>query len=63
MACTRVFEIQHAAFGVVRDEGIGNGDSVDHPNRFFDRSRVVRKAAAEEEEKKVKEEGVKMDVD
>lgn len=63
LACTRVFEIQHAAFGVNKEDGLGNGDNVDHPNRFYDRSRVVRKEALEEEEKKVKAEGVKMDVD
>ena len=30
VACTRVFEITH---GLKKGEGIGAGDSVDHPNR------------------------------
>jgi DNA primase large subunit len=30
VACTRVFEITH---GLAKGEGIGGGDSVDHPNR------------------------------
>ncbi|KAM0751523.1 DNA primase large subunit [Meredithblackwellia eburnea MCA 4105] len=41
VACTRLFEIQHAHKGVAKGDGIGNGDSVDHPNRFFDASRAL----------------------
>lgn len=48
IACTRLFEIQHAAYGVVKGDGIGNGDSVDHPNRFFDASRALIVGKAEE---------------
>ena len=56
VSCTRVFEIQHAQFGVSKGDGWGNGDSVDHPNRYFDRSRQLvidsqPKAKKEEESK------------
>ncbi|GAA5991439.1 hypothetical protein JCM5350_006930 [Sporobolomyces pararoseus] len=56
VSCTRVFEIQHAKFGVSKGDGWGNGDSVDHPNRYFDRSRQLvidsqPKAKKEEESK------------
>lgn len=49
VACTRVFELQHAKLpggsGVPKGEGLGGGDSVDHPNRYFDASRkVIREA-------------------
>lgn len=38
VACTRVFEITHAgAGGVKKGEGVGGGESVDHPNKWFDR--------------------------
>ena len=30
VACTRVFEVTHK---LKRGEGVGEGDSVDHPNR------------------------------
>ncbi|GAA5865207.1 hypothetical protein JCM8547_008313 [Rhodosporidiobolus lusitaniae] len=60
VACTRVFELQHAKLpggeGVQKGEGIGGGDSVDHPNRYFDASRKVIREATEKE-KKAKEEG------
>ncbi|GAA5890816.1 hypothetical protein JCM5296_003430 [Sporobolomyces johnsonii] len=49
VACTRVFELQHAKVGVAKGDGLGGGDSVDHPNRYFDRSRqVVKEARAKE---------------
>jgi DNA primase large subunit len=32
VACTRVFEITH---GVKKGEGVGGGESVDHPNRYY----------------------------
>ncbi|BGP42092.1 DNA primase subunit pri2 [Rhodotorula kratochvilovae] len=49
VACTRVFELQHAKLpgggSVPKGEGLGGGDSVDHPNRYFDASRkVIREA-------------------
>lgn len=40
LACTRVFEIQN---NVEKGEGIGAGDSVDHPNKFFDQSWKLEK--------------------
>ncbi|CEQ42849.1 SPOSA6832_04716 [Sporobolomyces salmonicolor] len=49
VACTRVFELQHAKVGVAKGDGLGGGDSVDHPNRYFDRSReVIKEARAKE---------------
>lgn len=60
LACTRLFEIQHASVGVVKGDGIGDGDSVDHPNKYFDASRkALAKAALEA----TAEEGVKMELD
>ncbi|KDE04332.1 hypothetical protein MVLG_05212 [Microbotryum lychnidis-dioicae p1A1 Lamole] len=47
VACTRLFEIQHAKCGVVKGDGIGKGDSVDHPNKYFDRSRALVKEKME----------------
>lgn len=57
LACTRVFELTHAkingkdkdgpttaAAGVQKGDGLGNGESVDHPNRYFDRSRALHSA-------------------
>lgn len=38
LACTRVFELQHR---VEKGSGIGEGDSVDHPNRYFEASRKL----------------------
>ncbi|GAA5985883.1 hypothetical protein JCM10908_006318 [Rhodotorula pacifica] len=56
VACTRVFELQHAKLpggsSVPKGEGLGGGDSVDHPNRYFDASRKAIKAARD----KVKQE-------
>ncbi|KAK4052341.1 DNA primase subunit pri2 [Microbotryomycetes sp. JL201] len=45
VACTRLFEIQHAQYGIRNGDGLGNGDNVDHPNKYFDHSRFVRKQA------------------
>ena len=44
VACTRVFEITHAAVGVKKGEGVGNGESVTHPNQYAARSRELEKA-------------------
>ncbi|TIA75559.1 hypothetical protein E3P89_03625 [Wallemia ichthyophaga] len=38
VACTRVFEITHANKGVRKGDGLGGGESVNHPNRYFERS-------------------------
>lgn len=66
LACTRLFEIQHAKVGVAKGDGLGKGDSVDHPNRYFDQSRQMYKEAKEKDgegsEEKVKKEEA-MDVD
>ncbi|GAA5840613.1 hypothetical protein JCM9279_007380 [Rhodotorula babjevae] len=58
VACTRVFELQHAKLpggaSVPKGEGLGGGDSVDHPNRYFDAS---RKAIREAKDKVKTEDG------
>ncbi|KAK2466981.1 hypothetical protein APHAL10511_001239 [Amanita phalloides] len=41
-ACTRVFEITH---GVRRGEGIGEGESVTHPNQYAARSRELAESS------------------
>ncbi|GAA5854363.1 hypothetical protein JCM3766R1_002298 [Sporobolomyces carnicolor] len=46
ISCTRVFELQHQRLGVHKGDGLGGGDSVDHPNRYFDKSRQLVKDAA-----------------
>lgn len=38
VACTRLFEVTH---GVKKGEGLGNGESVSHPNKWTDRSREI----------------------
>ncbi|OAX43588.1 DNA primase, large subunit [Rhizopogon vinicolor AM-OR11-026] len=44
VACTRVFEITHAAAGVKKGEGIGEGESVTHPNQYAVKSIEIEKA-------------------
>jgi DNA primase large subunit len=44
VACTRVFELTHASCGVSKGEGIGNGESVTHPNQYASRSMELYKA-------------------
>lgn len=43
VACTRVFEITHAALGVKKGEGVGGGESVTHPNQYAARSRELER--------------------
>jgi DNA primase large subunit len=46
VACTRVFEITHARkYDVKKGDGLGNGESVSHPNRYFEKSRELEKLA------------------
>lgn len=46
VACTRVFEITHAQkYDVKKGDGLGNGESVSHPNRYFERSRELERIA------------------
>ena len=46
VACTRVFEITHARrYDVKKGDGLGNGESTSHPNRYFERSRELEKIA------------------
>lgn len=48
VACTRVFEITHAQQGVKKNEGIGGGESVTHPNQYAARSRELVKKEEKE---------------
>ncbi|KDR84019.1 hypothetical protein GALMADRAFT_56635 [Galerina marginata CBS 339.88] len=43
VACTRVFELTHASSGVAKGQGIGNGESVTHPNQYAARSMELLK--------------------
>nr|ASF90196.1 hypothetical protein SPAR05346 [Bartheletia paradoxa] len=45
VACTRVYEITHAAKGVKKGDGLGAGASVDHPNVYFEKSWTLEKEA------------------
>lgn len=46
VACTRVFEITHARkHDIKKGDGLGNGESVSHPNRYFERSRELERIA------------------
>ena len=47
VACTRVFEITHAARGIKKGEGVGGGESVTHPNQYAARSRELTKKMEE----------------
>lgn len=38
VGCTRLFEITHLKQGVKKGDGLGEGESVSHPNRYFERS-------------------------
>ena len=58
LACTRLFEIQNK---VEPGEGLGGGDNVDHPNKYFDASWKMEKEKLELN--KVKAEGEPMDVE
>lgn len=40
VACTKVFEYQHAKYGVQKNAGLGDGESVTHPNTYFTKSRA-----------------------
>ncbi|KAG1756504.1 eukaryotic and archaeal DNA primase, large subunit-domain-containing protein [Suillus paluster] len=44
VACTRVFEITHAAAGIKKGDGIGGGESVTHPNQYAAKSIEIEKA-------------------
>ena len=40
VACTRVFEITHK---LKKGEGLGENESVSHPNKYMDRSRELER--------------------
>ena len=44
VACTRVFEMTHSAFGVKKGEGVGSGESITHPNQYASKSMELYKA-------------------
>ncbi|PFH50650.1 hypothetical protein AMATHDRAFT_80700 [Amanita thiersii Skay4041] len=46
VACTRVFELTHRRCDVKAGEGIGNGESVTHPNQYAARSIELEGAGA-----------------
>lgn len=46
VACTRVFEITHSKSGIKKGEGVGEGESVTHPNQYAARSRELEKITA-----------------
>lgn len=48
VGCTRLFEITHRDRGVKRGEGLGSGESVDHPNKYFERSWSIERGAGKE---------------
>lgn len=50
VACTRVFEITHDG------QGLGDGDSVTHPNRYAARSRELEQENELREKEQVKSE-------
>jgi len=55
VACTRVFELTHKSCGINKGDGVGEGESVTHPNQYAQRSREL--------EKEKNEGGFAMDVD
>jgi DNA primase large subunit len=47
IACTRLFEITHASYGVRKGDGTGGGETVTHPNQYAAKSREMAKAKAD----------------
>ncbi|KAF9567519.1 DNA primase, large subunit [Agrocybe pediades] len=45
VACTRVFELTHASYGINKGEGIGGGESVTHPNQYAAKSIELQKSS------------------
>ncbi|KAH9484214.1 DNA primase large subunit [Psilocybe cubensis] len=45
VACTRVYEITHASNGVSKGQGLGNGESVTHPNEYAAKSMELLKSS------------------
>ncbi|EGG12648.1 uncharacterized protein MELLADRAFT_51280 [Melampsora larici-populina 98AG31] len=38
LSCTCVFEVHHKKYGVKKGQGVGQTESVSHPNRYFEAS-------------------------
>jgi len=49
VACTRVFELTHASYGVSKGEGVGDGESVTHPNQYAAKSMELSKPKVKDE--------------
>ncbi|PWN99924.1 DNA primase, large subunit [Tilletiopsis washingtonensis] len=47
VGCTRLFELTHAKKGIRKGDGLGNGESVNHPNRYFERSWEVSRESGD----------------
>jgi len=45
LACTAVWEHQHKSLGVKKGEGLGQGESVSHPNRYYEASYRLKTAS------------------
>ncbi|KAA1107475.1 hypothetical protein PGT21_015009 [Puccinia graminis f. sp. tritici] len=45
LACTAVWEHQHKALGVKKGDGLGQGESVSHPNRYYEASYKLKTAS------------------
>lgn len=45
LACTAVWEHQHKALGVKKGDGLGQGESVSHPNRYYEASYRLKTAS------------------
>lgn len=69
VGCTRLFEISHRKQGVKKGDGLGESESVSHPNRYFERSWSLVKeskkssSSPETEEREETKDGVKTLVD
>ncbi|WFD30301.1 4-nitrophenylphosphatase [Malassezia sp. CBS 17886] len=63
VACTRLFEITHATQGIARGDGLGQGESVTHPNRYMEASWRLAQAADGEVPGAAQEEAAAMAVD
>lgn len=60
VGCTRLFEITHQKQGIRKGDGLGQGENVSHPNRYFERSYAVMQSGGETVSGGVKNEDVEM---
>lgn len=45
LACTCLWEHEHRSFGVKKGDGLGQGETVSHPNRYFEASYLLKTPA------------------